>query len=78
MQDMLAARERALTTARMRVETSPLPARPCHYCDRPTKGRARVGIPATESFIWAAVCVDDRDRAWRSRDIVERLRDDRR
>lgn len=78
MHDMLAARERALTTARMRVETSPLPARPCHYCDRPTKGRARVGIPATVSFVWAAVCVDDRDRAWRSRDTVERLRDDRR
>lgn len=78
MQAMIAARERALTTARMRVETSPLPEQACHYCDHPTKGRARVGIPATESFIWTAVCVDDRDRAWRSRDIVDSILNDRR
>lgn len=78
MQDMIAARERAIATAKMREVTAQVPARPCYFCDQPTKGRARVGIPATESFTWTAVCVEDRDRAWRSRDAVDRIRDDRR
>jgi len=77
MQDMIAARDRAIATAHAREATAQVPARACYFCDQPTKARARVGIPATESYTWTAVCIEDRDRAFRSVLAVDRLRDDR-
>lgn len=70
---MTTTRERAIATSKAREATAQVPARPCYFCDEPTKARARVGIAATKSYTYTAVCVDDRDRAWRSRDVVDML-----
>lgn len=68
---------RATALARDAANTN-VPARPCHYCGTETTHRARIGIPATESFSWEPVCFDDNDRAFRSRDEVEQTRAARR